>query len=97
MTILQITIPHKRDRCVEMMKAIVEPLSLCPTLSQDENGLFPIVAAKDFLGKQLADFSSARLDRSDVRGDPITLLMQVLYVHAWASRLHSRQLDVLPS
>jgi len=56
-----------------MMKAGIEPLSLCSTLGQDENCPFPLVTAKHILGKQLADFSSSRFDRSDIGGDPITL------------------------
>ena len=80
---LQITVPHKRDRCIDMKKAVIEPLVLFATPGQDEDGTFPVVTAKNFLGKQLADFSSSRFNRSDVGGDPITLREQGL-VHRGA-------------
>jgi len=56
-----------------MMNAIIEPLALFATPCQDENGTFPFVTAKNFLGKQLTDFRGSRFDRSNVGGDPITL------------------------
>jgi hypothetical protein len=63
-------------------QAIVEPLSLSPTLGQDPHSPFPLVTAKNFLGKQLADFSRARFDGSEGGGDPITLGKQGCYVHS---------------
>ena len=81
---LQFTLPHKRDRRIDMKKAVIEPLALVATPGQDEDGTFPVVTAKNFLGKQLADFSSSRFDRANVGGDPITLREQGL-VHAWFS------------
>src|SRR5688572_901430 len=79
--VLQIALPHKCDRCINMKEALVEALSLCSTLGQDENRPLPLVGAKHILGKQLAEFSSARFDRSDLGGDPLTLREKGL-VHA---------------
>ena len=57
---LQIAVPHKCDRCIDLKEALVEPLSLCSTLRQDEGGPLPLVGAKNILGKQLAEFSCSR-------------------------------------
>lgn len=48
---LQIAVPHKCDRCIDLKEALVEPLSLCSTLRQDEGGPLPLVGAKNILGQ----------------------------------------------
>jgi hypothetical protein len=69
---------------VDVKKAVVEPLPLFAALRQDEDGTLPVVTAKNLISEQLADFSSSRFDGSDAGRDPVTLRVQVLYVHAWA-------------
>ena len=81
---LQIAVPHKCDRCIDVKKAFAKPLSLCSTLGQDVSGPLPLVSAKHILDKQLAEFSSSRFNRSDLGGDPITL--QQGLVHASSLR-----------
>jgi hypothetical protein len=81
---LQFTVPHQRDRCIDMTKSIIEPLTLFATPDQDEHSAFPVITTKNFFGKQLTDFSSSGFDRADVGSDPITLREQG-FVHAWYS------------
>lgn len=69
---LQVAVPQKRDGCVDLHKAIIEPFSFGSALGEDANGSLPVVA-KLSPGEQLAELSSACLDRPDVGGDPITL------------------------
>jgi hypothetical protein len=64
-----------------MNNAVVEPLPLFSTLGQDEDRAVPVVIAKNLGSEQLTDFSSSRFDGSDAGRDPMTLCVQVLYVH----------------
>ena len=70
------------NRCIEMNNALVEPLALFSTLDEHKNSAIPILTTKSLISEQLADFSRSRFDGSDAGGDPMTLCVQVLYVHA---------------
>ena len=85
--LLQFTVPHQRDRCINKIKAVIESLSLCSTLRQDADGPFPVVAATQFLGHQLTDFGSAPPERSYVSGNPVTLRKDGFF-HARNPKLH---------
>jgi len=72
---------EKGDRGIDVKKAIVEPLSLCPTLSEDPHGPFPFFAAEDVRSKQLADLSCAGFDGSQSSRNAIPLNDQGFCVH----------------
>ena len=45
--ILQIAVPHERDRCIDLKKTVIEPLTLFATPGQHEDGTFPVVTVKN--------------------------------------------------
>ena len=45
--ILQIAVPHERDRCIDLKKTVIEPLTLFPTPGQHEDGTFPVRDERD--------------------------------------------------
>ena len=73
-----------------MMERRVEPLALCSTFRKHAGGPLSLVSTERILGKQLAEYSSPRFDRSDLGGDPITLRKQGL-VQCEVPPLHWRQ------